>query len=332
MNIIITGAGGFLGNQLARELQQLGKLHLQPGEPARISRLTLVDQCFSDAARQGFDSQTIVEGDIADPTFLASLISSEKPFALFHLAAMVSGDGERDFDGCMRVNLDATRSILELCRAAGSRPRLVFASSLAAFGGAIMPPVVSDSTKLLPQTTYGMTKVMGELLINDYSRKGYLDGRAARLPTVFIRPGKPNAAASSFASGLFREPLAGQPCDLPVSRSQGVPLLGYRRVIHNFIQLMQCDPALLGDDRTVTMPSTQFEVGKMIEVLEQIARERGLTLGPIHDRPDPVIERIVAGWPIGTEAARGESLGMRADDSVRQVIEEYLDDFGTSAK
>jgi len=172
-----------------------------------------------------------------------------------------------------------------------------------------------------------MTKLMGELLIQDYSRKGYLDGRAARLPTVFIRPGKPNAAASSFASGLFREPLAGQPCDLPVPRTQRVPLLGYRRVVANFIKLMECDAAKLGDDRTVTMPSTQFEVGTMIATLERVAAERGITLGPIHDRPDPVIRAIVEGWPVGTEAARAEAIGIQADLSVEQVIREYLEDF-----
>lgn len=327
MNVLITGAGGFLGNQLARALERAGSLQLNDGDHP-IDRLILADLGFAPPARAGFSSRAAFhEGDVADPDFQKGLIPADAPFAIFHLAAMVSGDGERDFDGCLRVNLDATRHLLELCRHSGRTPRFVFASSLAVFGGAVMPPVVSDSSKALPQTTYGMTKLMGELLIQDYSRKGYLDGRAARLPTVFIRPGKPNAAASSFASGLFREPLAGQPCDLPVPRTQRVPLLGYRRVVANFIRLMECDAAKLGDDRTVTMPSTQFEVGTMIATLERVAAERGITLGPIHDRPDPVIRAIVEGWPVGTEAARAEAIGMQADLSVEQVIREYLEDF-----
>jgi len=192
-----------------------------------------------------------------------------------------------------------------------------------------MPAVVSDDTKLLPQTTYGVTKAIGELLINDYSRRGFIDGRAARLPTIFIRPGHPNAAASSFASSLFREPLAGAQCRLPVLRSQAVPLLGYRRVVDNLITLMECDSAELGDDRVVTLPSTRYLVTDMIASLNRVADRKNIRLGPILDQPDKSIIKIVEGWPVGTEASRAKALGLKADDSVEQVIEDYCADFLT---
>lgn len=327
MNLLITGAGGFLGNQLARELRLRRELDLGTG-PRSIAMLHLADLGFAPRARDGFGDDTrFHEGDVGSRAFIDALMATE-PDIVFHLAAMVSGDGERDFDGCLRANLDGTHSLFEACRATGRPIRVVFASSLAVFGGHPMSPVVSDSTKPLPQTTYGMTKLIGELLLNDYSRKGFLDGRAARLPTVFIRPGKPNAAASSFASGLFREPLAGERCELPVPRSWEVPLLGYRRVVSNLVRLACCDGRLLGDDRTVTLPSTRYRIDAMIAALEEVAGERGLALGPIEDAPDDTIMRIVKGWPIGTDASRIPALGLESDSSVQQVIREYLDDFG----
>ena len=187
--------------------------------------------------------------------------------------------------------------------------------------------MVGDETKPLPQTTYGMTKLAGELMINDYSRKDFLDGRAIRLPTIFIRPGKPNAALSSFASGLFREPLGGIDFELPVSREQGVPLLGYRKVVGAFILAMECDGEALGDDRVLTLPSRQYLVRDMISSLQGVAKEKGITLGKIIDQPDPLVIEVVEGWPIGTESKRAEALGMSADSSLEEVIEAYLDDF-----
>ena len=164
-------------------------------------------------------------------------------------------------------------------------------------------------------------------MINDYSRKDFLDGRAVRLPTIFIRPGKPNAALSSFASGLFREPLSGVDFELPVSREQGVPLLGYRKVVEAFILAMECDGEALGDDRTLTLPSRKYFVRDMISTLERVAEQKGITLGKIIDQPDPLVIKVVEGWPIGTESKRGEALGMRADSGVEEVIEAYLEDF-----
>jgi len=332
MHVVITGGGGFIGNRVARELFRRRQLALAPGQAAHIDSITLADLSFSPQARARFDSTvSFVEADLGDPAAVDALFSRQ-PAAIFHLAAMVSGEGERDFDGCLRINLDGTRALLEAARRSGLKPRTVFASSLAVFGGSAMPPVATDATRQVPQTTYGMTKAIGELLINEYSRKGFVDGRAARLPTVFIRPGRPNAAASSFASGLFREPLAGVECLLPVPRSVAAPLLGYRRVVENLIRLMECDGEALGDDRSVNFPSTRFLISDMIQVLEKVAARHGIALGPIVDRPDPIVMRIVQGWPVGTEATRANGLGMVADQSVEQVIEDYIEDFASGRK
>jgi nucleoside-diphosphate-sugar epimerase len=203
----------------------------------------------------------------------------------------------------------------------------VFASSVAAFGGAVMPSVVGDGTKRSPQTTYGMTKVICELMINDYTRKGFLDGRGARLPTVIIRPGKPNTAASSFASGMFREPLAGQPCELPVGREQKMPVIGYRTVVQSFIELHELPSGKLDDDRIYTLPSLNLSVAEMVAVLDQVAARRGIQLGPILDRPDPVIQRIVDTWPVATDGSRAISRGLPDVQSLEAIIEGYLDDF-----
>ena len=168
---------------------------------------------------------------------------------------------------------------------------------------------------------------MCELMINDYTRKGFFDGRAARLPTIFIRPGKPNAAASSFASGVFREPLIGVPCDLPVLREQQMPLLGYRNAVECFIRLHEADPAQLSDDRAYNLPSTTYSLHEMIAALERGAAKHGSSLGPINDAPDPMIQKIVATWPTTTDSSRGLALGLPNDASPDQVVEDYIADF-----
>jgi nucleoside-diphosphate-sugar epimerase len=328
MNVLITGGGGFLGHQLATTLQQRGKLGTPGGGEAAITSITLADLRFPpSAAPAAGPAITAFAGDLGDAAFVAGLVKPDTD-AIFHLAAMVSGDGERDFDGCLRANLDGTRHLLEAARRTGRRPRVVFASSLAVFGGHTIESVVSDRTKAVPQTTYGMTKLIGELFINDYSRRGFIDGRAARLPTIFIRPGKPNAALSSFASSLFREPLNGQPCHLPVERTQQAPLLSYRRVIDNLIRLAEVDGALFGSERTVTLPSTLYRIDQMIAALERVAARHGIRLGPIVDQPDPLVRKVVAEWPVGTDATRVPGLGLVNDPPLEEVIEQYLADFG----
>ena len=325
MKVVITGGAGFIGVQLARRLTQLGALTGPSGRSEKIDAITCFDVVEPGQRPAGLDDRTcFVAGEISDRETVQNLF--DRPdLSVFHLASVVSGGGELDFDLAMRVNLDGNLHVLESARALGSKPRVVFASSIAVFGGKAMPKQVGDDTKQVPQTTYGMTKAIGELLVNDYSRKGFLDGRSARLPTVIIRPGKPNKAASSFASGVFREPLNGQPCVLPVGYDAVMPLAGYRTIVEGFVRLHEVDGAALGEDRAVSLPSLDVTVGDMVAGLKRVAGNRHL--GEITVEKDPVIERIVATWPVGTHYERALKLGLPKDPDLDSIIKAYIEDF-----
>lgn len=317
MKIVITGGMGFLGLGIARKLL----------ERDNVDSIVLFDVQVPGALPDGFDGRvTMVAGDIADREQVSALIDRDD-VSVFHLASVVSAGGEQDFDLAMRVNLDGGRNVMEALRAQGGRPRMVFASSLAVFGGDF-PETVTDMTRPAPETTYGMTKAMGELMINDYTRKGFLDGRAARLPTVIIRPGPPNLAASGFASGVFREPLAGKECVLPVNPESRIMVLGFRSAVQCLIGLMEAEEGALGGDRVVNLPNKAFSVTQMIEALERVAADKGIGLGPITPRPDPAIEAIISSWPLAMDDARARSLGLPGDESLDRVIEEFIEDFG----
>ncbi len=227
MKVLITGGAGFLGRRLAAQLLARGELAGPNGAPERIDELLLLDVVeasgFSDAR-----VKTLV-GDIADRAVLERAIDTQTG-AIFHLAAIVSGQAEADFELGMRINLDASRSLLEVCRALGHRPRVLFTSSVAVYGGEL-PEVVLDETALNPQSSYGTQKAIAELLLGDYARRGFVDGRVLRLPTISVRPGRPNAAASSFASGIIREPLNGEDAVCPVPLDTRLWLLSPRRAI-----------------------------------------------------------------------------------------------------
>jgi D-erythronate 2-dehydrogenase len=303
VKVVITGGRGFVGQALARRLAERGSLS---GE--RIDELVLFDQ---------------EDGDVADREQVFALL--DRPgIAVFHLATIVSGGGELDFDGALRVNLDGTRNVLEACRALGSRPRVVFASTLAVFGGEAMPDTVTDATKETPQTTYGATKAIGELLVNDYTRKSFVDGRSARLPTVIVRPGAPNAAASSFASAVFREPLAGVDYILPVGLATRMPVIGVRTAVEGLLSLAEADGAALGHDRALNLPSISVTVEGMVEAVRRVAGPR--PLGEIRVEPDPRIEAIVQTWPLYTSFERALELGLPRDESLDDIVREYVEE------
>ncbi|MBM3821780.1 MAG: NAD-dependent epimerase/dehydratase family protein [Verrucomicrobia bacterium] len=326
MNVVITGGGGFLGTQLCATLLQRGSITGPSGSLEPIERIVLFDAAFrSPPGDSRVRQQT---GDIGCRDAVFAAVGHDPATSIFHLASMVSGECELRFDDALRVNLDGGRNVFEAVRALPGKPRVVFTSSIACYGGAAMEERNGDRTKLTPRTTYGMTKVLCELLINDYSRKGYFDGRSARLPTVIIRPGKPNAAASSWASGMFREPLKGEPCPLPVRRTQPHPMTGYRTVIDSLIALHEVVEDRLGDDRGCVLPAHRVTPTLAEEVLLTVAAERGLRLGRIEDAFDERIQGIVDQWPEDVDGSRAESLGLPRPPALRMIVEQYLADFG----
>ncbi|MGI9483577.1 MAG: D-erythronate dehydrogenase [Hyphomicrobiales bacterium] len=325
MKILITGGTGFIGFRLANRLLEKEKVSGPDGQLAQIDEMVLFDALIPDTKPAGLDERiSIVAGDISDEKAVSALVDRDD-ISIFHLASVVSGGGEQDFDLAMRVNLDGGRNVLEAARGRASTPRVVFASSIAAFGGDHMPKSVGDDTKQNPQTTYGMTKAIGELMINDYTRKGFIDGRSARLPTVIIRPGKPNAAASSFVSGVFREPLNGVDFTLPVKTETVMPLLGYRAIVDGIIALHELTGEKLGTDRALSLPALTVTVEEMIAALIAAAGNR--PLGQISVEPDPFIEEIVATWPLDTHYDRAAALGLPRENSLEEIVRYYIADY-----
>jgi nucleoside-diphosphate-sugar epimerase len=310
---------------LAQTLLQRGGLTAPSGSQEPIDELLLFDVAEPPERPAWADERVkFVSGDISDPAQVAALVDRDD-ISVFHLASVVSGGGEKDFDLAMRVNLTGGLNVFEACRARASLPRVVFASSIAVFGGAGMAPVVGDHAKQTPQTTYGATKAICELLVNDYTRKGFFDGRSARLPTVIVRPGKPNLAASSFVSGLFREPLNGETCKIPVSEDTVMPVLGYRAIVDGFVALHEADGAALGDDRAFSLPSFTVTVRDMIDALHRVAA--GRKLGEIVFEPDPFIQQICDGWPKDASYERATKLGLPRDASLDAIVENYIEDY-----
>ena len=320
MQVVITGGAGFLGQRLARSLLKQGSLPDRSGRQQAISKITLVDV----AAASGFDDARLeqVTGDITDPALLERVITPQTA-AVFHLAAIVSGQAEADFDLGMRINLDASRLLLERCRACGNVPRVIFTSSVAVFGGAL-PAVVQDHTALNPQSSYGTQKAIAELLLNDYSRKGFVDGRVLRLPTISVRPGKPNQAASSFASGIIREPLNGQPAICPVAPDVRLWLLSPRKVIAALIHGYSLSADALGQSRTVNLPGISVTVAEMVAALERVAGKRvAARVEWVHD---PAIDRIISSWPGAWDTTRASGLGFVADADFDGIVRAYIED------
>lgn len=321
MRIVVTGAAGFIGSRLTLKLLELGKLRLDKAEERRIERITLFD-AMEPRAVPNDERVDVVVGDLSDPTEVRRVIGKDVE-AVFHLAAVVSGAAEENFELGYRVNLDGTRNILESARENGGTPRLVFAGSSAEYGGQL-PEVVPDTFYLNPQNSYGVQKACSELLVKDYSRKGYVDGRVPRLPTIIIRPGKPNKAASSFASSIIREPLTGHDAVCPASPDSGIYVLSPARVVDSFIHAMELPADSFGVDRAFILPGLRTTVGELVSALERVAGKK--YSDRIRWERDERIERIVAGWPAEFEASQAKDLGFKADDSVDSIVRQFIDD------
>lgn len=341
MRVVITGGGGFLGRQLCKRLLAVGELTRTDGLRRRIEEIVLFDRGFEPALMDSIWSHLEVphhplarvrceSGSVDDDQALCSVLGNDPAISVFHLASMVSGECEDRFEDAWTVNVVGMRVLLDALRAIGGTPKAVFSSSIACFGGEL-PECCDDRTKHTPQTTYGMTKVIGELMINDYSRKGFLDGRSARLPTVIIRPGKPNTAASSWASGMFREPLNREVCLLPVDWDQPHPMTGYRTVIDSLIALHEVPQAVLGPDRAIGLPARCVTPRIAKEALQRFAVETGVVLGEIQESPDARIRSIVSQWPKQVDGARAFAIGLPDAPSLSEIIHDYMVDFGNQA-
>lgn len=325
MKVVITGGCGFIGLRLAQRIAERGALTGADGRTASVDDILLFDMAPPERLPAGLEGRArVVTGDIADAATVMALVDRDD-IGVFHLASVVSGGGEKDFDLALRVNLTGGLNVFEAARARGGSAKVVFASSIAVFGGSGMPESVGDDTKQTPRTTYGATKAICELLVNDYTRKGFFDGRSARLPTVIIRPGKPNLAASSFVSAVFREPLKGEDYTLPVETSTVMPVIGYRAVIEGLIRLHELPGEALGDDRAVSLPALNVSVADMVAALHRVAA--GRRLGAIAVKPDPFIEAIVRTWPVATHDERGRHLGLPVEASLDEIVAYYIADY-----
>jgi D-erythronate 2-dehydrogenase len=322
MKILITGGGGFLGFKLAKALLARGQLGGKS-----IASITLLDGAFPPAAAQEPRQDAklrMVTGDVSDAKTLAQVCPPDTG-AVFHLAAVVSGAAESDFDLGMRVNLKGMELLLETMRRCAKPPRLVYTSSVAAFGGQL-PAVLDDATIANPQTSYGAQKVIGEYLVTDYSRKGFLDGRSLRLPTIVVRAGKPNAAASSFASGIIREPLNGLTSECPVAPATGVWLLSPRRVVEAFIHAWELPAEAWDTQRWLNLPGITATVAQMIEALRRVAGDA--VARRVVYQPDARIQAIVKTWPVNFRTPRALAMGFKPDADVDSIIRDYIADEG----
>ncbi len=314
MRIMILGAAGMIGRKLALRIAEAGTL---AGKP--VGAMLLVDRITPQPVPAPFSVETKA-ADITDPGALVAL-AGWRPDVVFHLAAIVSGEAEADFERGYAVNLDATRHLLDALKGADCRPRLVFTSSLAVYG-VPLPDVVPDDFNLTPRSSYGAQKAIGELLVADYSRKGYVDGISLRLPTIVVRPGAPNRAASSFLSGIIREPLNGIAAAVPVKRSMRTWIASPSIAIESLVHAAGLTAEQAASARALTGRGISVTVEEMIDALRAVA---GPTIAArIHDEPDPAIERIVASWPQAFAADAATRLGFPVDGGMKAIIEAYI--------
>lgn len=316
MRVLITGGGGFLGVKLAKALAAKGQIR---GEP--ITEMIQADLFAPTPVEAGFATNGIAL-DIGDRAAVDAAFATP-PDCIFHLAAVVSGQAEAEFDIGLRVNLMGTINLLEAMRAAGNKPILVYTSSVAVYGGEI-PDMIEDWTILNPQTSYGAQKAAGELLVTDYSRKGFIDGRGLRLPTVTVRPGKPNAAASSFMSSIFREPLQGETANCPVSEDYPIWNSAPRTVVKNLVHAAEVAEEDWGQNRCLAIPGQTNTVRQMVDAMTSVAGTNAA--GLITWNPDPFVQKITDGWRAHLNPAKALRLGFHQDSGFADNIRWFLED------
>jgi D-erythronate 2-dehydrogenase len=317
MHILITGAAGMIGRKLSARLVKDGQLNGK-----KIDRLTLIDVVAPEKPAGFAGTAELSASDLSSPGAAAKAIAG-KPDVIFHLAGVVSGEAETDFDKGYRVNLDGTRALLEEIRAAGAKPKVVFTSSIAVYG-APFPASIGDEFQLTPLTSYGTQKAISELLLADYNRRGILDGVGIRLPTICVRPGKPNKAASGFFSGIIREPLAGQEALLPVSESVRHTHASPRAAVGFLIHAAGLTRDQLGPRINLAMPGVSCTVGEQIDALRRVAGDK--VAARIRRAPDELVQRIVSGWAERLDAKRARDLGFKAETSFDDIVRTHIED------
>ncbi|HUL67338.1 MAG TPA: D-erythronate dehydrogenase [Burkholderiaceae bacterium] len=315
MKVLVTGGAGFLGQQLIRVLCERGELTLG-GHARRIEAIVALDA--AQAPPSADPRVSSVQGDLGNRALVRGALADID--SVFHLAAVVSGAAEADYDLGMRVNVDGTRALLDACRALPHPPTFVFASSVAVFGGDL-PEIVEDSTTPTPQASYGVQKLIGELLVGDCTRRGYVDGRAVRLPTIVVRPGKPNAAASSFASGIIREPLAGVESVCPVDVATRVWVMSPARAVASLVHAHETASAAWGLSRAVSLPGLTVSVREMLDALRSVGGDAAVAR--VRFQNDERIARIVRTWPARFSPARSLAMGFEADHDIESIVRAY---------
>jgi D-erythronate 2-dehydrogenase len=317
MHILVTGAAGMIGRKLTTRLVTDGQLNGQS-----IDRLTLIDVVPPQKPRGFAGVIEISTSDLSDPGAAVKAVAGE-PGMIFHLAGVVSGEAEIDLEKGYRVNLDGTRALLEAIRAANYQPKVVFTSSIAVYG-APFPQSIPDDFHLAPLTSYGTQKAICELLLADYSRRGFLDGVGIRLPTICVRPGKPNKAASGFFSGIIREPLAGQEALLPVADTVRHTHASPRAAVGFLVHAAGLTREQLGPRINLAMPGVSCTVGEQIDALRRVAGDK--VVARIRREPDQLVQRIVASWAERLDAKRARDLGFKAEATFDAIIRAHIED------
>lgn len=317
MRILITGAAGFLGKTLTATLLARGELNDADGKRRRIQELVLVDRVAAAPPAQGSIAVEALTGDLADAGFVNALAARAFD-TVFHLAATLTLDAERDSTQAYAINVESLRRLID---ATVSRPKVVFASSIAVFGG-VLPPVVDDRVRAEPDTAYGTHKAVVELLLADYSRRGKIDGRSLRLPIVLVRDGAPSPAVSDRVAAIVREPLAGRDVECGLAAETRIPVASSQAVVAALIALHDVDASELPHGRAMNLPALTVSIAEMVASVQRHAT--GRSLGQVHHAPDPGLQRIVDAWPKGFVSDHASRLGLRGDASFDDIVVAYL--------